>query len=185
MPLRPGAAVFRGGAITDHPHPNDLIRWITGREFRTVNAVSARNQRARLAVEDHAALTGELDGGVKYFVNPSYSNLEEEVPARRLLWPKSLECNLKLTGSLGYFACDYFDRHVYIVGKNFASPDRLIADSTPELPVPAGASLIGSFAAAVAGERPGPESTLEDSFAAVRVMNAAYDSIYRNTTIEL
>ena len=65
------------------------------------------------------------------------------------------------------------------------SPDRLIADSTPELPAPAGASLIGSFAAAVAGERPGPESTLEDSFAAVRVMNAAYDSIYRNTTIEL
>ena len=185
MPLRPGAAVFRGGAITDHPHPYDLIRWITGREFRTVNAVSARNQRARLTVEDHAALTGELDGGVKYFVNPSYSNLEEEVPARRLLWPKSLECNLKLTGSLGYFACDYFDRHVYIVGKNFASPDRLIADSTPELPAPAGASLIGSFAAAVAGERPGPESTLEDSFAAVRVMNAAYDSIYRNTTIEL
>ena len=55
----------------------------------------------------------------------------------------------------------------------------------PELPAPAGASLIGSFAAAVAGERPGPESTLEDSFAAVRVMNAAYDSIYRNTTIEL
>lgn len=122
VPLRPGSETCRGGAITDHPHPFDLIRWITGREFRTVSAVSARNQRAHLAVEDHAAITGELDDGVKYFINPSYSNLEEKVPTRRLLWPKSLECNLKLTGTKGYFSCDFFDRHIYIVGNRYVSP---------------------------------------------------------------
>ena len=163
----------------------DLIRWITGREFRTVSAVSARNQRAHLAVEDHAAITGELDDGVKYFINPSYSNLEEKVPTRRLLWPKSLECNLKLTGTKGYFSCDFFDRHIYIVGNRYVSPDRLIVDGTPRLPGDPADSLIGSFVAAIAGERKRPETTLEDSYAAIRVMNAAYESIRLEREITL
>ncbi len=185
IPIRPGTTVFRGGAITDHPHPYDLMRWLTGREFKTVKAVSARNQRAHLQVEDHAAITGELDNGVKYFINPSYSNLEEEVPTRRLLWPKSLECNLKITGSKGYFACDYFDRHTYIVGKNHVSPDRLIVEGTSRVYSDPDQSLIGSFVATIQDRRQRPETTLEDDFAAIRVMNAAYDSIYREETIEL
>lgn len=184
IPIHPGSNIFRGGAITDHPHPYDLIRWMTGLEFSTVKAISARNQRLHLEVEDHAAITGELKNGVKYFVNPSYSNLEEQVPCRRLFWPKSLECNLKITGTEGYFACDYFDRHAYIVGHNHASPNRLIVDGTPRISSHEDNSLTGSFIAAIAGRRP-PEVSLSDSFAAIRVMNAAYESIYRNKTIEL
>ena len=57
VPIKPNSKFCRGGAITDHPHPYDLIRWITGREFATVSAVSARNQWQDLAVEDHAAIT--------------------------------------------------------------------------------------------------------------------------------
>ena len=183
--IRPGAGYYRGGAITDHPHPYDLIRWIFGHEFRTVFAMSAPNQRAHLAVEDHAAISGELDNGIKYFINPSYTNLEEKVPTRRLLWPKSLECNLKITGTKGYFAADFFDRHVYIVGNNYVSPDRLIVDGCPRLASNPDDNLVGSFIAAINGRRPRPESTLADSFAAVRVMNAAYESIYSNKTIVL
>ena len=185
MPIHPGANVFRGGAITDHPHPFDLIRWLTGNEFRTVKAISARNQRAHLEVEDHAAVTGELDNGVRYFINPSYSNLEEKAACRRLLWPKSLECNLKITGTRGYFACDYFDRHAYVVGNNCASPDRLIVDSAPRLEPEPDNTLMGSFAATIAGRRKRPETTLSDDFAAVRVMNATYDSIYSGETVKL
>jgi len=183
--IRPGENYYRGGAITDHPHPYDLIRWIFGCEFRTVRAMSAPNQRAHLAVEDHAAITGELDNGIKYFINPSYTNLEEKVPTRRLLWPKSLECNLKITGTKGYYAADYFDRHSYIVGNNYVSPDRLIVDGTPRLPGKQDDNLIGSFIATIDGRRNRPETSLADSFAAVRVMNAAYDSIYRGETVIL
>jgi predicted dehydrogenase len=182
VPIRSGAKVFRGGAITDHPHPYDLIRWLTGREFRSVKAVSARNQRAHLEVEDHAAITGELDDGSRYFVNPSYSNLEEKVPCRRLLWPKSLECNLKITGTKGYFACDYFDRHAYIVGNNCASPDRLIVNAAHCLERSPSNTLMGSFVESIEGKR-SPESTLADSYAAVKVMNAAYESIYHDKTV--
>ena len=183
IPIKPGAKICRGGGLTDHPHPFDLIRWITGREFKKVFAVSARNQRDHLRVEDHVAITGELDDGTKVFINPSYSNLEEKVPTRRLLWPKSLECNLKITGSKGYYATDYFDKHVYIVGNNYVSPNRLIVNGSDRIKFDNG--MMGCFAACIRGERDKPESTLEDGIAAVKVMNAAYESVYHNCVVEI
>ncbi len=185
VPIRPGSNICRGGALTDHPHPFDLIRWITGQEFRKVYAVSGRNQRNHLRVEDHVAITGELTDGTKIFINPSYSNLEENIPQRRLIWPKSLECNLKITGSKGYYAADYFDKHLYVVGNNHPSPDRLIVDGTGRTSLQKDNSLMGCFAACIRGERAKPESSLADGIAAVKVMNAAYESIYHDKEIEL
>jgi predicted dehydrogenase len=185
VPMKPGAKIFRGGGLTDHPHPFDLIRWITGCEFKRIFAVSAKNQRKHLRVEDHVAISGELDDGTKIFINPSYSNLEEKVPARRLLWPKSLECNLKITGSQGYYAADYFDKHVYVVGKNHVSPDRLIVEGSGRISLNKNDSMMGCFYECVRGLREKPESTLEDGIAAVKAMNAAYESIYHNKVIEL
>ena len=185
VPIRPGATTYRGGALTDHPHPFDLVRWLTGQEFAAVSAMSAENQRSHLAVEDHVAITGTLDNGVICFINPSYTNLEEQVATRRLLWPKALECNLKVTGSKGYFACDYFDRHAYIVGKNYVSPDRLIVDGTPRLSLDPSHSLMGCFTDCINGRRDRPETTLADSLAAIRVMNAAYESISRGAEVAL
>jgi len=185
VPIRPGADCFRGGALTDHPHPFDLVRWITGLEFREVYARSARNQRKHLKVEDHVAITGKLDNGVPFFINPSYSNLEEQVARRRLLWPKSLECNLKILGSKGYYSTDYFDKPIYVVGKDHASPDRLIVETSWISSPDENDSLTGSFAACVRGERSTPETSLADGLEAVKVMNAAYDSIYFDKVIEL
>ena len=185
VPLRPGYEVCRGGAITDHPHPYDVVRWITGHEFKTVRAFSSRNQRSHLMVEDHAAITGKLDNGVPYFINPSYSNLEENCQERRLLWPKSLECNLKLTGTRGYISADFFDRHTLEVGNHVPSPDRLIVNGVPGLPIDPDDSLMGSFVAAIEGRRGRAETGLRESYEAVRVMNAAYDSIEQNREITL
>lgn len=185
VPIRPGANIFRGGALTDHPHPFDLIRWITGGEFKKVFAVSAHNQRDHLKVEDHVAITGELNNGIKVFINPSYSNLEEKVATRRLLWPKSLECNLKITGTKGYYATDFLDKHIYVVGNNYQSPDRLIVDGTERVKLRPEDSLTGCFAQCVRGFRKKPESTLVDGIAAVKVMNAAYESIYHDKEIYL
>lgn len=185
VPIRPGANIYRGGALTDHPHPFDMIRWITGREFKKVYAVCAQNQRDHLRVEDHVAITGELDNGVKVFINPSYSNLEENIPTRRMIWPKSLECNLKITGTEGYYAADYFDKHLYVVGNNHQSPNRLVVDGTSRTRLHNEDNLTGCFVACVRGKRDKPESTLDDSIAAVKVMNAAYESIYHNREIIL
>ncbi len=45
--------------------------------------------------------------------------------------------------------------------------------------------MLTSFIACIRGERAKPESTLEDGVAAVKVMNAAYESISQNKVIEL
>ena len=185
IPIRKGSRTFRGGAITDHPHPYDVVRWITGAEFKTVSAVSAENQRAHLEVEDHAAITGTLSNGVKYFINPSYSNMEELCNVRRLYWPKSLECNLKVTGTKGFVSADFFDRHSYVLGPGFPSPNRMIVEGVPRLDGGLEDSLVGSFVAAIEGRRKRPETSLEESYAAVKVMNAAYDSIYQGCEITI
>ena len=52
VPLAPGDKRFRGGALCDHPHIFDLIRWLTGSDYDTVFAQVAPNLRKELEVED-------------------------------------------------------------------------------------------------------------------------------------
>ena len=111
--------------------------------------------------------------------------MEEKCQERRLLWPKSLECNLKLTGTRGYISADFFDRHTLEVGNNVPSPDRLIVNGVPGLPIDPDDSLMGSFVATIEGRRERAETGLRESYEAVRVMNAAYDSIEQNREITL
>lgn len=184
IPLRPGATRYRGGALTDHPHPFDLIRWITGLEFAEVTAFSSRNQRDYLEVEDHLVLSGKLTDGTAVMINPSYSNLEERATTRRLYWPKSLECNLKVFGEKGCYYADYFDHPAYVLGENHASPNRLIVDGV--MRKNKGPTLIQRFAQRVRGASSEVlDTNLEDGLAAVKVMNAAYDSLYQGKTIKL
>lgn len=184
IPVHPyDTEVFRGGAITDHPHPFDLARWITGSEFGKVFAMSSKNMRGHLQVEDHAAISGEMKNGVRVFINPSYSHLEEHVPARRLYWPKSLECMIRAVGEKGVLQADYWQKPVQWLGDKLQSPNRFLwdmADQSPNF----GFGRFESFYLSVRRGRP-IESTPEDGLAAVLAMNAAYDSIYQNKAIEL
>ncbi len=184
-PVRPGSPVCRGGALTDHPHPFDLIRWLTGQEFRRVRGVSARNQRSFLKVEDHVAITGTLTDGTRVFVNPSYSNMEERVAKRVLVWPKSLECNLKITGTKGYFSTDFYDRPIILCGPGLPSPDRLLVEGVPRCRMREDDNLMGRFVACIRGVVKTAGSTLDDSYQAVRVMNAVYRSIAEDREVEL
>ena len=74
---------------------------------------------------------------------------------------------------------------MYLVGKDYVSPDRLIVENAPRPRRNRAETLAGSFAACVRGEQAKPESSLRDGLAAVRVMNAAYDAIYRDETVYL
>ena len=185
MPIKPGSPVCRGGGLTDHPHPYDMIRWLTGKEFKTVFAVSSRNQRTHLAVEDNVVVSGTLTDGTAYMINPSYAHLEERVPERRLIWPKALECKLKLTGERGYFSCDFDQFPMFACGSGFASPNRYMLTSWPEVLAAKNLNMLNCFYECITGKRQKPESVLNDSYQAVRVMNAAYESIYRNAVVTL
>lgn len=194
-PLRPGETICRGGALTDHPHPFDLARWLTGKEFKRVYAVSGVNMRPQLKVEDHVAITGELEGGTKVFINPSYAHLEEQADTRILKWPKSLEVLTKVFGSKGVASADFWHKPAYLMAEGWPSPNRLIVDAAPRLASgflpqkPVAKKFIsetrfGSFFLATRGER-GVETDGVDGLAAVRVMNACYESIYSGRSVNL
>lgn len=195
VPIRPGETVCRGGALTDHPHPFDLARWLTGKEFKRVWAVSGKNMRPQLKVEDHVAITGELEGGTKIFINPSYAHLEEQANTRRLYWPKSLEVLVKAYGKKGLLAADYWHKPAYLIADGWPSPNRLMMDAAPRLSqgfLPqkvsavklVGETRFGSFYLATQGKR-AIESSGEDGLAAVRVMNACYESISTGKSVSL
>lgn len=181
VPVRPGASVCRGGAITDHPHPFDLARWFTGAELSKVHAVSARNMRDYLKVEDHAAISAEMSNGANIFINPSYAHLEERGETRKLFWPKSLECMIKAIGTKGTYITDFWNKPYYMLGSGLPSPNRLLLGGGPGCPE-FGEGRLDSFYQAVTGQRK-IESSGADGLAAVRFMNAAYESIYSNKTI--
>ncbi len=183
VPIRPGEKVCRGGAITDHPHPFDLSRWLTGAEFAKVYATSARNMRDYLKVEDHAAISAEMTDGTNIFINPSYSHLEQRGETRKLFWPKSLECMIKAIGTKGTYITDFWNKPTYMLGSGLASPNRLLLGASPGCSE-FGENRLDSFYLAVTGQR-NIESSGADGLAAVTAMNAAYESIYSNKTIEL
>jgi len=184
IPIHPGdTKVFRGGAITDHPHPFDLARWITGSEFGSVFAMSSKNMRDHLQVEDHAAISAVMKNGVRVFLNPSYSHLEEHVATRRLYWPKSLECMIRAVGEKGILQADFWPKPFEELGDKLQSPNRMLWNSA-SVSQNFGLSRFESFFLSVREGRP-IESTPEDGLAAVLAMNAAYDSIYQNKVIEL
>jgi len=183
MSIRPGANVYRGGALTDHPHPFDLARKFSGSEFKSIYAMNAPNIRNHIEVEDHAAINAEMRNGIKVFINPSYSNLEEKSHVRGFIWPKSLDCLLKIYGEKGMLISDFREKPNLMVSARGLAAGRLFADGRRQC-ANFGDSLLSSFFLSCRGRRP-VESNGFDGLQATCAINAAYDSIYNNKTIDL
>lgn len=120
VPLRAGDRRFRGGALCDHPHIFDLIRWITGSDFRLVYADVAPNIREDLEVEDLLLVNGKMADGTTFLLDPSWSRLEERLAEPGPGWevfPKRMEVNLTISGEKGVLMADCFGPNVYHNGK--------------------------------------------------------------------
>ncbi|HBL74195.1 MAG: hypothetical protein A2W90_17740 [Bacteroidetes bacterium GWF2_42_66] len=118
--LKPGDKRFRGGALSDHPHVFDMIRWLTNSEFDYVYAEAGPNIRQDIEVEDILLVNGKMKNGVSFLFDPSWSRLEErlEVPAPGWeIFPKRMEVNLAISGENGVILADCFGPNVYHNGK--------------------------------------------------------------------
>ena len=130
MNLKDGDDRFRGGALCDHPHIFDLIRWLTGSDFDYVYAAVAPNLRKDLPVEDMLLANGKMKDGTAFLFDPSWSRLEERIPVPAPGWevfPKRMEVNLVITGEKGVLVCDCFGPNVY---HNGAPNDRYTVQYT-------------------------------------------------------
>ncbi|MEA5016112.1 MAG: Gfo/Idh/MocA family oxidoreductase [Candidatus Limiplasma sp.] len=118
MPLKEGDPRFRGGALSDHPHIFDLVRWVSGSEYRYVFSDVADNIRD-IQEEDVLYVTGEMENGMKFLLDPSWTRLEEKIKIPGPGWevfPKRMEVNFSIVGEKGVLQADAFGPNVYFNG---------------------------------------------------------------------
>ena len=118
--LKPGDKRFRGGALSDHPHVFDMIRWLTNSEFDYVYAEAGPNIRQDIEVEDILLVNGKMKNGVSFLFDPSWSRLEERLNVPGPGWeifPKRMEVNVAISGENGVILADCFGPNVYHNGK--------------------------------------------------------------------
>ena len=112
--LRDGDERFRGGALADHPHVFDMIRFVTGADYATVFAEVAPNIRD-IETEDLLHVIGKLDNGMTYSLDPSYANDEHRV-VRMYNWqkyPRCVEVAMNVVGTEGVIVADVYGRVFY------------------------------------------------------------------------
>jgi len=180
-PLAPGDPRFRGGALCDHPHIFDMIRWLTGADFQTVFAEAAPNLRPDLEVEDMLLVTGKMTDGTTLLLDPSWSRLEERLAEPGPGWevfPKRMEVNLTLHGEKGTLLADCFGPNVY---HNGAPRDRYTVQYTY---FDEWIGLVDEFVTCVRSGRT-PKINLRWHRRTIEVMNACYDSISRGQPVEV
>jgi len=130
VPLAEGDSRFRGGALCDHPHVFDLIRWLTESDFESIHAEVAPNMRTDIEVEDMLLVSGRMADGCTFLLDPSWSRLEERLPEPGPGWevfPKRMEVNLTIGGERGTLVADCFGPNVY---HNGAPNDRYTVQYT-------------------------------------------------------
>ena len=118
VPLKEGDPRFRGGALSDHPHIFDMLRWCTGSDFDYVFADVADNIRD-IEEEDVLYVTGQMKNGCKFLLDPSWSRLEEKLKRPGPGWeilPKRMEVNFSIVGTDGVIQADCFGPNVYFNG---------------------------------------------------------------------
>ena len=173
VPLADGDGRFRGGALCDHPHVFDLIRWLTGSDFEQIHAEVAPNLRPDLEVEDLLLVNGKMADGCTFLLDPSWSRLEERLPVPGPGWevfPKRMEVNLTIGGERGTLLADCFGPNVY---HNGAPRDRYTVHYTY---FDEWIGLIDEFVACVRTGRT-PRINLRWHRRTIEAMNACYESI--------
>jgi predicted dehydrogenase len=128
--IAPGDSRFRGGALCDHPHIFDMLRWLTKSNFDFVHAEVGLNIRTDIDVEDIILVTGKMKDGTTFLLDPSWSRLEERLAVPGPGWeifPKRMEVNMTLHGEKGVLSADCFGPNVY---HNGAPNDRYTVQYT-------------------------------------------------------
>ena len=173
VPLRAGDPRFRGGALCDHPHIFDLIRWLTGSDFDYVYSEVAPNLRPELEVEDMILVNGKMKNGVSFLFDPSWSRMEERLKVPAPGWevfPKRMEVNVTVTGEKGTIMCDCFGPNVY---HNGAPNDRYTVQYTY---FDEWIGLIDEFVGCIRNHKQ-PKINLKWHRRTIDCMNACYASV--------
>lgn len=114
VPLRDKDDRFRGGALADHPHLFDIIRFLTDSEFSEVFADISPNIRPGVETEDMIRVIGRLQNGVIWSIDPSYANDEDHVTKMIGMdwnkYPRCVEVFMTAVGTKGVIIADLYGK---------------------------------------------------------------------------
>lgn len=178
--LREGDGRYRGGALADHPHIFDAVRYITGSEFDTVFAEVSPNIRD-VETEDMIHLIGTLKNGMIYSLDPSYANDEYKVPTQVdwMKYPRPVEVMMNVVGTEGTIIADLYGKTAY--AQKGQRGDYATASDTH---IPLWNRMMNEFYHCIRhGET--PHVHLRNHRHSIDVMNAAYESVTEGKLIRL
>lgn len=159
-----------GGAIMDHVvHVVDVLRWLTGKEFKTVTTFRANQIHKDIEVEDTAMLMLNLDD-IPVSLDCSWN--------RPVSFPTWGDVTLRIVGTKGVLEVDVFNSSGYI----YSNEDERIAnfnvgDNADEL-------MIKDFIESYEKNRE-PFTSGEDGLRAVEIVEAAYKSLEKGGKVEI
>lgn len=114
VPLGPEYDKFRGGALADHPHIFDMVRYVLDTDFESVYAQVAPNLRDT-ETEDLIYVIGRLTNGASFSLDPSYASTENKV-ALMDNWerhPKPVDVTMTVHGTKGSIIADVYGQYAY------------------------------------------------------------------------
>ena len=188
VPIRPNEKVFRGGALTDHPHVFDIMTYIFGSDIESVYAECAPNMRDGAETEDMVYVTGKMQNGVIFSLDPSYANKEKEIPRSTrdldfVKYPKACQVDIQINGTKGSIIADVYGSD----NIETMQPDGvyMVTDYDIKLPVTS-SKFIMDIARSV--RNPEKYQPIVDFVAHKKIMmavEASYESIYTGEVVEI
>ncbi len=153
-----------GGCIIDHTvHVADLMRWLTGEEFQTVQAKAATRLRS-IPAEDIGVLHGTMTNNALFQIDASWS--------RKGTDPNWGDVTLRIVGSNGSASLDLYNNHVLQIytpdGLQLRYCDRLIHDH---------AMIFLDLQQELCTGQRGDNADQHDGVASMNLALAAYDAI--------
>ena len=187
IPLRPGSRIFRGGALTDHPHIFDIVRYILDTDFDTVYAEAAPNMRDGAETEDLVYVIGRMQNGVVVSLDPSYANREPE--QARIFnqnlskYPRPVQVEMQISGSKGTlyadaYGADYVESLDPITQKYRVDGMSLALDDQRRI-------FIRNFISDIKNGTNTAPLSLAEHKKTLMAQNAAYDSIYCGQPVKI
>ncbi len=186
--IRPNEKVFRGGALTDHPHVFDIMTYIFGSDIESVYAECAPNMRDGAETEDMIYVTGKMQNGIVFSLDPSYANKELEIPrsTRDLDWvkyPKCCQVDIQVNGTKGSIIADVYGSD----NIETLQPDGvyLVTDYDIKLPVSSNKFIMDIARSVRNPEKYQPIVDFKAHKKIMQAVEAAYESVYTGEVIKI
>lgn len=188
VPIRPKSKTFRGGALTDHPHVFDIMTYIFGSNIESVYAECAPNMRDFAETEDMVYITGRMQNGVVFSLDPSYANKEKEIPRSTrdldfVKYPKACQVDIQINGTKGSIIADVYGSD----NIETLQPDGvyLVTDYDIKLPVNSNTFIMGIAKCTRNPEKYQPIVDFKAHKKTMQAVDAAYESIYTGEVVKI